>query len=142
LLIEAVLMVDGESLIRSLSIDLTHRETDNTPPGSICANGESQGAGLNDPGCADLVSIVAVSPSRPFLVAGDWLRLSVSGFVTPSGIVRQLETSEEMNTQTALAASIIAVPAPPAVMLLTLGVLAGFIGRPRRLRKRFVLPKA
>ena len=127
--ITADVAVDGTPVTGGnveFNTNFTHNETPNTA--NPCADGGTNGVGVNVNGCADLV-IANFSPvSENFLVGADLYTLRVLGFsLTPDGLLpfTNFWTTENSNNNAFLLAnvSLTTVPEPGSLALLGLGLI-------------------
>lgn len=140
--IDTGITVDSTSIgSRSFLFDFTHNETPNAA--NPCANGEPNGGtGVNQNGCADIITVSVSTLTDSFEVGGVDYTLNILGFQATSGpnngsFVAGFETVERAtNTAVILSnadATANVVPEPATLALLGGGVAGiGWIGRRRR----------
>ena len=117
----------------SFNFDFMHEETPNGA--DPCADGGANGVGVNDNGCADIVTVTTSSLSENFIVDGLVYTINVLGFSTDGGatissIFRTRESAINLADIYA-SVSVAEIPVPGALPLLLSG-LAGFAAMRRR----------
>jgi hypothetical protein len=119
--------------VLTFNFDFLHNETPNSA--DPCADGGALGVGVNDNGCADIVTVTASSLSETFIVDGLRYTLSVLGFSQDGGatISNSFTTRESALNPASLygSVSVSEVPIPGALPLLLSG-MAGFAAMKRR----------
>ena len=117
----------------SFDFDFLHNETPNGA--DPCADGGANGMGVNDNGCADIVTVTTSSLSENFIIDGLVYTINVLGFSTDGGatISSMFRTRESAINLAEIYASVSVaeVPVPGALPLLLSG-LAGFAAMRRR----------
>lgn len=117
----------------SFNFDFLHNETNNGD--NPCADGGPNGVGVNDNGCADIVTVTTSSLSENFIVDGLVYTINVLGFSTDGGatissIFRTRESAINL-AEIYGSVSVAEIPVPGALPLLLSG-LAGFVAMRRR----------
>lgn len=122
--------------VLTFAFDFLHNETPNAA--DPCADGGANGVGINNNGCADIVSVTASSLSETFIIDGLRYTVAVLGFSQDGGatISNSFVTRESAINPAFLygSVSVSEVPVPAALPLLLSG-MAGFAALKRRRRK-------
>jgi hypothetical protein len=124
--------IDGtDEGILSFQFHFTHDETDNAA--SPCADGGHVGSGVDVNGCADHVTVNALSDTAQFTIGGDHYTIDIIGF-EQGGVVTNGFWTEEGVTNTAelvanvtLFSDVVTTPAAPEPSTWAMGLI-GFAG--------------
>lgn len=133
--------------ILSFQFHFTHNETDNGA--NPCADGGQNGHGVNVNGCADHVTVNALSDTAQFTIGGDHYTIDIIGF-EQNGVITNGFWTEEGVTNTAdlaahvsLFSDVVTIPGAPEPSTWAMGLMGfaglGFLGF-RRSRRPVAAP--